>query len=57
MKLHKPKRVVWNTALIVFIGGIILGLTPLPIPTFFVGWAFWLVVASAALLLLGTSLF
>jgi hypothetical protein len=57
MKLHKPKRVVWNTALIVFIGGIILGLTPLPISTFFVGWAFWLVVASAALLLLGTSLF
>jgi hypothetical protein len=57
MRLHKPKKNVWNTALIMFIGGIILAFVPLPISAFFAGWAFWLVVTSAALLLLGTSLF
>lgn len=57
MRLHKPKRNIWNAALIAFIVGLVLAFVPLPIPAFFGSWAFWLVTVSAALLLLGTSVF
>ncbi len=55
MKLRKPKRNLWNAAFILFIIGIILAYAPFTLPAFFIGWAFWLMVASAALLLLGTT--
>jgi hypothetical protein len=52
IKLHKPKQTVWTLALILFAAGLaaiyIPGLALLSYP---------LVVLSAALLLLGTSLF
>ena len=55
MRLHKPKKNIWNVALILFIAGVVVAFAPLPLPAFFGGWAFWLLLTSAALLLLGTS--
>jgi hypothetical protein len=51
IKLHRPRRVLWNLALLLFILGLLGALVAIPILS---GLAFYLVVASAALLLLGT---
>jgi len=51
IKLHKPKRGLWNLALLLFILGLVGYLVAVPILSEFV---FYLVVCSAALLLLGT---
>jgi len=51
MKLHKPRRGLWNVALLLFVLGLLGALLPIP---FLSGFAFYLVVASAGLLLLGT---
>jgi hypothetical protein len=50
-KLHRPKRALWNVALLLFILGLLGALAPIPVLS---GFAFYLVVASAGLLLLGT---
>jgi hypothetical protein len=50
-KLHRPKRALWNLALLLFILGLLGAVVPIPILS---GFAFYLVVASAGLLLLGT---
>jgi hypothetical protein len=50
-KLHRPKRGLWNLALLLFILGLLGALLPIPILS---GFAFYLVLASAGLLLLGT---
>jgi hypothetical protein len=50
-KLHRPKRTLWNLALLLFILGLLGALAPIPVLS---GFAFYLVVASAGLLLLGT---
>ena len=56
MRLHKPKKTIWNAALIIFIVGVVVAFVPLPpLQAFFGGWALWLVMTSAALMLLGTS--
>ena len=51
IKLHRPRRSLWNLALLLFILGLLGALVPVPILS---GFAFYLVLASAALLLLGT---
>ena len=51
IKLHRPRRSLWNLALLLFILGLLGALVPVP---FLSGFAFYLVLASAALLLLGT---
>ena len=51
IKLHRPKRGLWNLALLLFILGLLGKLAPIPVLSKF---AFNLVVASAGLLLLGT---
>ena len=51
IKLHRPRRSLWNLALLLFILGLLGALVPIPILS---GFAFYLVLASAALLLLGT---
>jgi hypothetical protein len=53
IKLHRPKRGLWNLALLLFILGLVGWYINLPILSDF---AFYLVVLSAALLLLGTWL-
>ena len=50
-KLHRPRRSLWNLALLLLILGLLGALVPIPILS---GFAFYLVLASAALLLLGT---
>ena len=50
IKLHRPKRGLWNLALLLFVLGLV-GSVGIPILSQF---AFPLIVASAALLLLGT---
>ena len=51
IKLHRPRRSLWNLALLLLILGLLGTLVPIPILS---GFAFYLVLASAALLLLGT---
>ena len=51
IKLHKPKRGLWNVALLLFVLGLVSALVPIPLLSQF---AFYLVVLAAALLLLGT---
>jgi uncharacterized membrane protein YfcA len=51
IRLHKPKRGVWNIALLLFILGLVGAFVGIPILSQF---AFELIVLSAALLLLGT---
>jgi len=51
IKLHRPKRGLWNLALLLFILGLLGTLAPIPVLSQF---AFYLMVASAGLLLLGT---
>jgi hypothetical protein len=52
LKLHRPKQAVWNTALLLFIGGLLAPYVP-----FVAGFAYLLLLLAAALLLLGTWLF
>lgn len=52
IKLHRPKRGLWNLALLLFILGVVAYFVPL-----LSGLAFYLFVASSALLLLGTWIF
>jgi hypothetical protein len=51
IKLHRPKRSLWNVALLFFILGLLGVFMPIP---FLSQFALYLVVASAGLLLLGT---
>ncbi|UCC65866.1 MAG: hypothetical protein JSV36_04185 [Anaerolineae bacterium] len=51
IKLHRPKRGLWNLALLLFVLGLVGSYVGIPILSQF---AFYLIVASAALLLLGT---
>lgn len=51
-RLHRPTRTLWNVSLILFILGLVGALLPIPLLSQF---AFYLVVFSALLLLLGTS--
>ena len=53
IKLHKPKRGLWNVALLLFILGLVGAFMAIPILSQF---ALYLVVISAALLLLGTCI-
>lgn len=52
IRLHKPKQAVWTAALLLFVAGV----AAIYIPGLAL-FAYPLVVFSAALLLLGTSLF
>jgi len=51
IKLHRPKRSLWNLALLLFILGLLGAVLPIP---FLSQFAFYLMLASAGLLLLGT---
>jgi len=51
VKLHRPKRGLWNVALLLFLLGLVGSVVSIPIIS---GYTFPLVVISAALLLLGT---
>ena len=51
IKLHRPKRGFWNAALLLLVIGLIGTFLPIPILSQF---AFYFVVASAVLMLLGT---
>jgi hypothetical protein len=51
IKLHRPKRGLWNLALLLFILGLLGAVLPIPVLSQF---AFYLMLASAGLLLLGT---
>jgi len=51
IKLHKPRRGLWNVALLLFILGLVGYLVPVPVLS---QAAFYLIVSSATLLLLGT---
>jgi hypothetical protein len=51
-KLHRPKRGLWNLALLLFILGLVAYFLPLVNP-----FAFYAAAFSAALLLLGTWIF
>jgi hypothetical protein len=53
VRLHKPKRGLWNGALLLFILGVVVSFVGIPILSQF---AFPLILASVALLLLGTWL-
>jgi hypothetical protein len=50
-RLHKPKRGLWNVALLLFILGVVGAFAGIPILS---QLAFYLILVSAALLLLGT---
>lgn len=50
-KLHRPRRNLWNLALLLFIFGVISFFAPIPVVS---QYAFHLAAAAAALLLLGT---
>jgi hypothetical protein len=52
-KLHRPSRGLWNAALVLFVLGLVGALLPIPLVS---QLAFYMVVFSALLLLLGTSL-
>jgi hypothetical protein len=51
IRLHKPKRGLWNVALLLFILGMVGAFAGIPILS---QLAFYLILVSAALLLLGT---
>ncbi len=51
VRLHRPRRDLWNVALLLFILGLVGSFVRIPILSPF---AFYLIVFSAALLLLGT---
>ena len=51
IRLHRPKRGLWNVALLLFLLGLVGSVVSLPLIS---QYAFPLVVVSAALLLLGT---
>jgi fatty acid desaturase len=51
IRLHKPKRGLWNVALLLFILGVVGAFVGIPILS---QLAFYLILISAALLLLGT---
>lgn len=51
IKLHRPKRGLWNAALLLLVIGLIGAFLPIPILSQI---AFYFVVASAVVLLLGT---
>ena len=51
IRLHRPKRRLWNIALLLFVLGIVGFFINVPVLSEF---AFYLVAFSAALLLLGT---
>jgi hypothetical protein len=51
VKLHRPKRGLWNAALLLFVIGLVSNYLPIPILSQF---AFYFVVASAVVMLLGT---
>ena len=51
IRLHRPKRGLWNLALLLFVLGLLGSYVAIPILS---GYAFYLIVVSAALLLLGT---
>jgi hypothetical protein len=51
IKLHRPRRGLWNLALLLFILGLLGALVPIPILS---GFALYLLLASAALLFPGT---
>jgi uncharacterized membrane protein YfcA len=50
-RLHKPKRGLWNVALLLFILGVVGAFAGIPILS---QLAFYLILVSAALMLLGT---
>jgi hypothetical protein len=52
IKLHRPKQGVWTTALVLLLVGVVAPYLPIVS-----GFAYVLVLLSAALLLLGTWLF
>ena len=52
IRLHKPKRGLWNVALLLFVLGVVAQSLPIVVP-----FAFYLILLSAALLLLGTWAF
>jgi hypothetical protein len=51
VKLHRPRRGLWNAALLLLVIGLIGNYLPVPI---FSQFAFYFVVAAAVLMLLGT---
>lgn len=51
IKLHKPNRSLWTIALLLFILGLVGSYVAIPIVSQF---AFYLIIGSAVLLLLGT---
>jgi hypothetical protein len=51
IKLHRPQRGLWNAALLLLVIGLIGTYIPIPIVSQF---AFYFIVASAAVMLLGT---
>ena len=53
IRLHRPKRGLWNLALLLFVLGLVGSYVAVPILS---GYAFYLVVISAALLLLGAGI-
>lgn len=50
-KLHRPRRTLWNLALLLLIVGLVGTYIPIPILSQI---AFYCIIASAVLLLLGT---
>ena len=54
IKLHRPKRAIWNAAAILFVIGLVATYVPIPILN---PLAFYLIIASAVLMLLGTWIF
>jgi len=53
IRLHKPKQGLWNVALVLFILGLLGSYISIPVIS---GLASLLILASAAILLLGTWL-
>jgi hypothetical protein len=51
VRLHRPRRGLWNAASLLFVIGLIGAYVPIPILSQF---AFYFVVAAAVLMLLGT---
>jgi hypothetical protein len=51
MRLNQPKVITWWIALVIAVVGLIAHLVTIPVLS---GFAFWLVVIAAALLLLAT---
>jgi hypothetical protein len=51
IKLHRPRRGLWNAALLLFVIGLVGAYVPIP---FLSQLAFYFIVASAMLMLLGT---